>query len=373
MVHEILNAVPYRNHGLRVKFQMARRGGQGKAARGKVKRTTKPAKDEHWHLVERVVQLLEKSLAPNAEVLHNIWLPDKITGHKRQCDVVIRIAAARPVIAIVEVQDRSSKVPISTLEGWWQKKISVGADALICVSVLDYPRSVKDAVRYRYGPSVVLMTLRQVEAKKFPVTFPSAGVVISWGRFKFLDASTVALEGARNDGTEALDLDEEMPGFHRAEKSCGFSLVDLVRKELDTIGTPKKPGVYKKSLFIPTDPPLYVDFGGQQRRVLQLVIPIMYKIEETEIHPELSVYEQIDVGGSIAWAAAVSGILDGETAQIRQTFVPNNSGGFDVFCNGTLGNVEFCMGKVMPVFENGMLRLDFQLNPTPSNTNWETV
>jgi hypothetical protein len=53
--------------------------------------TKKPrGPDPHWKLVEKVVALLEAALTPTAEVLHNQWLPNIATGHRRQCDVVIK-------------------------------------------------------------------------------------------------------------------------------------------------------------------------------------------------------------------------------------------------------------------------------------------
>jgi hypothetical protein len=98
-----------------------------------------PGPDPHWLLIQKVVAFLEKALTPDAEVLHDQRLPNITTGHKRQCDVVIKYGKSpRQVMAIVEVQKRSRKVGIGTLSDWWQKMRSVGAQKLICVSALDY-------------------------------------------------------------------------------------------------------------------------------------------------------------------------------------------------------------------------------------------
>jgi hypothetical protein len=56
-----------------------------------------------WKLVERVVALIEKSLTPDAQVQHNISLPDITTRHPRQCDVVIRYGKPpRQTLSIVQ-------------------------------------------------------------------------------------------------------------------------------------------------------------------------------------------------------------------------------------------------------------------------------
>jgi len=63
-----------------------------------------------WKNLEHIVQLIEKSISPEAVVEHNQFLPviGSPTGAKRQCDVVIRSGQKpRETITIVEVQDRN--------------------------------------------------------------------------------------------------------------------------------------------------------------------------------------------------------------------------------------------------------------------------
>jgi hypothetical protein len=133
-------------------------------------KSNEPVKHEpRWKIIQRVVALLEKSITPKAEVSHDVMLPDVTTGHLRQCDVVLKLGRPpRQFVAIVEVQDRTSKVKIGTLGDWWQKMHAVGAQSLICVSTLDYPQSVKDEVAKKLGPSVTLVTLRELEVEEWP-------------------------------------------------------------------------------------------------------------------------------------------------------------------------------------------------------------
>ncbi len=125
-----------------------------------------------WKVKEHVVALLEKAHTPDAEVLQDQWLPDIHTGELRQCEVVVNYGPpARQHMAIVEVQDRKKRLDIGTLESFWQKMHSLGAQSLICVSRQPFPASVrKKAVAL--GPHVRLMTPRELEAGEWPYNLP---------------------------------------------------------------------------------------------------------------------------------------------------------------------------------------------------------
>ena len=129
------------------------------------KGTTEP----QWKTVEKVVALLEKSLAPEARVRHNVKLPCLTTGHEEQCDVVIEMGQEpRVTRTIVEVQKRNERVKPNEFRGWCQKLRDVGANRLICVSAKPFPRSIKDKVAKELGPTVLLVRLEALEAKQWP-------------------------------------------------------------------------------------------------------------------------------------------------------------------------------------------------------------
>lgn len=125
-----------------------------------------------WKSAEELVAAIEKSLAPNAIVEHDIRLPVVGQDRTRQCDVVIRIGKVpREQLIIVEVQKRHAKPDITTFHGWVGKMQEVGANGLICVSESGFPQSIIDDVRLRQGPKVKLMTL---EKNDDPLSFGPA-------------------------------------------------------------------------------------------------------------------------------------------------------------------------------------------------------
>jgi hypothetical protein len=129
----------------------------------------KATREPHWKTVEKVVALLEKSLAPEARVRHNVKLPSLATGHPEQCDVVIEMGQEpRVTRTIVEVQKRKERVKPNDFRGWCQKMREVGANRLICVSAKPFPRSIKDKVAKELGPAVLLVRFEALEAKRWP-------------------------------------------------------------------------------------------------------------------------------------------------------------------------------------------------------------
>src|SRR5689334_14816843 len=125
--------------------------------------------DPSWRYVERVSALLEKALSPGSRVDLDVRLPvlNSRKGKRRQCDVVITTGSPpREMRTIVEVQKRKGKPDITTFDGWVQKMRDVGAQGLICVSEAGYPDSVIEKVNFQIGPTVRLMTLRELESNR---------------------------------------------------------------------------------------------------------------------------------------------------------------------------------------------------------------
>src|SRR5256885_750560 len=99
------------------------------AKRNKKPVSKKGTTEPKWKTVEKVVALLEKSLDPEARVLHNVKLPSLATGHEEQCDVVIETGQVpRVTRTIVEVQNRNEQVKPNDFRGWCKKREEVGAN-----------------------------------------------------------------------------------------------------------------------------------------------------------------------------------------------------------------------------------------------------
>lgn len=120
--------------------------------------------------LEKVIQLIEKSISPNDSVEHDIEMPilSSREGYTTQCDIVIRKGKVpRQTITIVEVQDRNSKVKPNDFRGWEQKLSDVGAQHLIAVSRQDFPSSIKEKAALS-GNKVFLMNIKNVMPESIP-------------------------------------------------------------------------------------------------------------------------------------------------------------------------------------------------------------
>ncbi|SBS39177.1 hypothetical protein MSP8887_03693 [Marinomonas spartinae] len=123
--------------------------------------------------LELVVAAIEKALEPSCVVKHDQYLSvlTSTEGHKRQCDVVIYSGSKRrPIVTIVEVQDRNSSVSVGTYDGWVSKRDEVGANQLICVSRKPFPKSVIEKARQQ-GTRVSLIELSAGVPDELPLGF----------------------------------------------------------------------------------------------------------------------------------------------------------------------------------------------------------
>ena len=122
--------------------------------------------------LERLVQLIEKSISEEAIIEHNVKLPNLLhPGNFRQCDLVIASGRQpRQTVTIVEVQDRKSKTSINDFKGWLGKLNDVGAQHLICVSRHQFAKSIKDEA-YASGNRVRLITLQELTEDNIPFRY----------------------------------------------------------------------------------------------------------------------------------------------------------------------------------------------------------
>jgi hypothetical protein len=122
--------------------------------------------------LEKLVHVIEQSIAPDSIVEHNVSLPiigSKI-GAAAQCDIVIRTGKKpRETITIIEVQDRNKPVDINDFRGWQQKLTDVGAQHLYCVSTKEFPGSIKEKAALS-GNTIKLITLKELHENEIPIT-----------------------------------------------------------------------------------------------------------------------------------------------------------------------------------------------------------
>lgn len=164
-----------------------------------------------WRTVERVVAQLESALTPTARIEHDVHLPvlGSPTGDTRQCDVVVRTGGPhRETLTIVEVQRRGRKVELNTFGGWLHKMVQVGAQHLICVSTNGFPDSVIHEAARR-GPSVRLLTLKEVEEGRWP-----------FDAFGLQQVDTLTVSPSEEVVVDALDGVRQAPGAADWDDPC---------------------------------------------------------------------------------------------------------------------------------------------------------
>ncbi len=110
--------------------------------------------------LERVVELLERSLDPDSRVEQDVQMPvlASIKGATAQCDVVVwSNQGENEVITIVEVQDRTTQMVPNDVRGFVGKRDEVGANKVVCVSRRDFSESVKERSAQSDGKLVLMV------------------------------------------------------------------------------------------------------------------------------------------------------------------------------------------------------------------------
>lgn len=121
--------------------------------------------------LEEVVELIERSINPNATVELDVQMPiiNSRSGKTTQCDVVITSGQKpRETITIVEVQDRTSQVKPNDFRGWQLKLEEIGAQHLICVSRMPFPESIIEKASSS-GSKINLIRIEDLKVNKIPL------------------------------------------------------------------------------------------------------------------------------------------------------------------------------------------------------------
>lgn len=194
--------------------------------------------------LELVVAAIEKGLDKSSTVRHDQNLPvlTSTQGRTRQCDIVIYSGSKRrPIVTIVEVQDRNSKVDIGTFSNWLAKLDEVGANQLICVSRHKFPDSVLEKTKQN-GSRVLLVEVASGIPDELPVDFIQ--FYYTYRNIKFLrdPIVEVSIPIKYQGQVELSDLQSSLTAikdkvYTNKDKEAQVSIYDLVLDVLDTIHT----------------------------------------------------------------------------------------------------------------------------------------
>lgn len=183
--------------------------------------------DLNWKQAENITALIERAISPDAHVQTNVHLPVIGTNRTRQCDVVIYFGKPpRQTIAIVEVQKRKRKPDITTFHGWVRKMQEVGAQQLFCVSALGYPRSIIDDVQTRIGPTVKLLTLKDLTSVGKVSAFTLAPFMVEASPKYFITDIGIPKVSGIHEVSLSLNTDERIISIANNDEI--FSLNELI-------------------------------------------------------------------------------------------------------------------------------------------------
>ncbi|MCK4950538.1 MAG: restriction endonuclease [Gammaproteobacteria bacterium] len=267
---------------------------------------TKDGKD-----LERLVQLIEKSISPGAMVRHDIEMPiiNSTTGATTQCDIVIQSGVKpRETITLVEVQDRGSKVSANDFRGWRRKVEEVGAQHLICVSRHEFTKSIKDEAS-RSGNTISLVTLKELDADNIPLNF--LNFHYQYRNFEVVGINSLQPSVSRSE-LESLGIRHDVikKGKLNSDEKCwSFDKQELVSLFIlcrDFYFPPEEEvaGQGTITFDIDNDPPLYFYMKGKFVRV-GLNCEFEWKNEIYRESPSILSYEQ-DEHGVLAWVVEIS-------------------------------------------------------------------
>jgi hypothetical protein len=296
--------------------------------------------EPRWKTIEKVVALLEKSLTPEARVMHNVKLPCLTTGHEEQCDVVIETGRSPRVSrTIVEVQKRNERVKPNEFRGWCQKLRDVGANRLICVSAKPFPKSIKDKVAKELGPTVLLVRLEALESNRWPFQIVNGAMKVYKPKVSvdnsIMPNPLLTFDPLNNPFREfngVLMSGAEMPNVIQREGTENLlPLMDLInegvrsmndRPELLRLPEGAHPVVICWN-------PINVNFclNGQSAPIIEVRIAYTLEIISLWFPFEISSYTQ-DGHNTLAWIVRATGDIDGENAEIRFVCTPATDGCF---------------------------------------------
>ena len=94
--------------------------------------------------LEQLIATLERVLAngTTAGIESPAYLADRITGERREHDVLLRVRTSHhETIIAIECRDRSRKTTVNEVEGFYQKCRDTGVDQGVMVSALGFTRT----------------------------------------------------------------------------------------------------------------------------------------------------------------------------------------------------------------------------------------
>lgn len=306
--------------------------------------------------LEKIVEIIERSIDPNSRIERNVFLPILTSNehHTAQCDIVIRSGLAhRETLTLIEVQDRKSKVDINMFRGWISKLEDVGAQHLICVSRKDFPSSIKEKAQ-QHGNKVRLITLKELTPKNIPVNFIS--FIFQYKHIDILDIENikplVAIGTIKQFNLTPFKLSgsDRIFSFDKINK---LSITELCQQHVNLLlgacDNTCRNDTSHLHFRLSTNPELFI-FLEDDFIPIGLTADFAWCYEFAEYPMSVAVYEQNEYG-ALAWVFEVTHkSRKGSAVSIKLPFKKLDNGDYALL--DTLVNADF----------------DYRFSITPKNT-----
>lgn len=282
-----------------------------------------------WRLTEKVVVLLEKSLTPDSNIEHDVELPD-LTGDSdtRQCDIIIRSGRyPRETITLVEVQDRTKKFDITFFDGLYEKMKKIGAQHLICVSTKGFPKSIVNRAN-RIGPTVRLVTLRELKENKFPLNI--IGQSISIIDTNINEISKIKMSCRKEDIHQIQESDRNFTSteIKFIYNDTRYTFNDLVKMYIERTGIKLEEGKNEIKISLPFLNEKLFNIKNNNLIEIKLISNVVLE-RTTQIIPiTFSDYKQIGINEPLAWLMEAKGVYKGKDFSMKATFIAQEFGGY---------------------------------------------
>jgi hypothetical protein len=304
--------------------------------------------------LEKIVEIIERSISPTAKIEQNVFLPilTSVEGHTAQCDIVIRNGnPPRETLILVEVQDRNSKVDINTFRGWLGKIDDVGAQHLICVSRKEFPSSIKEKAS-QSGSKIFLVTLKELSPEQIPLEF-----IRFIFQYRHLDIKSirkirpfVAPGQIEKLGLKPMDHNLNDKAWSLDGKNM-ISLLDICKGKINPEKTISGASGYIEgsdslSFNLTDNEQLFYGHNGALVRI-GLKCEFEWGFEYTEIPMSIASYEQ-DKHGALAWLFEVTHNSKNGLISVKLPVVKLDNGNYELLDSIINSQSEYAI-EVIPV------------------------
>jgi hypothetical protein len=278
---------------------------------------------------EQIVQIIEKSIDPNASIEHDVMMPvlNSPSGRKRQCDIVITTGKKpRETVSIVEVQDRKTKVEINEFNGWLSKLNEIGAQHLICVSKQEFPESIQE-VAAQNGNRVRLIQLTNFPSSKIPLDIFFNDFNISLFEIVAIGNLKINIDESKNNEEQLLSIlvsNGKVDVNHKFIFHEDFGLISLYQYcQNHQIVKNNESGQSLMTISTNLDPKTKFQINGQIKPG-EMTFEMKWESEVIKVPINLLTYNQD--GDTLAWLAEASYEVPQGPIEFKFGITPNEDG-----------------------------------------------